>query len=198
MFYRILLNIICFFFKIIYNPKIINSNVIPKNGAVILAGNHTNNLDCLMIFLSTKRSVHFLGKKELFDSPLGFIYQKLGVISVDRTIKDFSARKSTIDILNKNEVVAIFPEGTINRTENIIMPFKYGAVSFSSKTNTIIIPFSITGNYKFRSKNLKLEFDNSLEITNNLEKYNELLQNKIIDLLIKNKFRGGKYEKTNS
>ena len=35
---------------------------IPKNGAFILAGNHTSNLDPLLLMSTTNRTLHFLAK----------------------------------------------------------------------------------------------------------------------------------------
>ena len=35
----------------------------------------------------------------------------------------------------------------INKTENIILPFKYGAVKMAKETNSYIVPFSITNKY---------------------------------------------------
>ena len=64
--YIIVRPIIKILFKFFYNPKVIGDGNIPKEGKVILAGNHTNNFDCLMLMSSTKRCIHFLAKIELF------------------------------------------------------------------------------------------------------------------------------------
>ena len=64
--YKILRPIITFLFKMLYRPKILGNENIPKTGRIILAGNHTNNLDCAMLISSTKRNIHFLAKAELF------------------------------------------------------------------------------------------------------------------------------------
>ena len=77
----------------------------------------------------------------------------------------------------------IFPEGTINRTEDIILPFKIGAVKACSETNTKLVPFVITGNYKLFRKGIKIEFLEPMIISNDLEKANQELMNKISDKL---------------
>lgn len=185
MFYKVLRSILSFIFKVIYHPQVINKSIIPKTGPIILAGNHTNNFDCLILFLTTKRKIHFLAKKELLDSKLKWIYKKMGIIPVDRSKKNNEAIKLAIEALKNNEIVVIFPEGTINKSNEVVLPFKYGTVSISSKTNAPIIPFAITGKYKFRSKNLKIELGKPLQIKKDLESYNQDLTNKVIELITK-------------
>ena len=61
---------------------------------------------------------------------------------------------------------------------------QFGAVSFSKKTNALIVPFAISGDYKFRSKNLKVKFGKPFRVGNMpLEKANEKLYNEINSLL---------------
>ena len=49
-----------------------------KNGRCILAGNHTSNLDALLIMSSTKRTIRFLAKKELYKGIFGKLIQSAG------------------------------------------------------------------------------------------------------------------------
>jgi len=39
--------------------------LIPSKGKIILAGNHTNNFDSVLLLATTKRQIHFLAKDEL-------------------------------------------------------------------------------------------------------------------------------------
>ena len=54
-----------YFCKIFYRPAYIGLENIPKDGSIVLAGNHTNNLDCILLISSTNRTIHFLAKDEL-------------------------------------------------------------------------------------------------------------------------------------
>ena len=47
--YKIVRPFLYLYMKFKYNPVIINKEEIPKEGSIILAGNHTNNLDCLLL-----------------------------------------------------------------------------------------------------------------------------------------------------
>ena len=66
LFYRIVRPILTFLFKVLYRPTIIGKEHIPKSGRIVIAGNHTNNFDCVLLIASTKRCVHFLAKDELY------------------------------------------------------------------------------------------------------------------------------------
>ena len=59
LFYKIIRPLVKIFF-LLYNPKIEGKENIPREGRIVLAGNHTHLFDCLFLIVSTKRAVHFL------------------------------------------------------------------------------------------------------------------------------------------
>ena len=182
IFMKIIRPIITLLFKIIYNPTIIGKENIPKKGKIILAGNHTNNLDCLLLISSVKRNIHFLAKDELWKGPKKIIFNNLGLIKVNRRKKDKECLINAINYLKNEKVIGIFPEGTIGKKE--LLPFKIGAVKMAYETNSEIIPFVITGKYKILFNNLKIEFCKPIKIKNNdLTKENENLRNIIIKMV---------------
>lgn len=175
-------------FKIWYHPTIIGSENIPKDGRLIVAGNHIHIFDPILVGSSTKRRMYSLAKKELFDSGFGFFFRAVGCIPIDRKQKNEESKQKIIDCLNEENMIYIAPEGTRNKTDKLLLDFKYGAVSFAKKTNTKIVPYGITGEYKFRSKNLKIVFDEPIDFKDlSVQESNELLYNKVKKLLIDNK-----------
>ena len=185
--YKVVRPIVTFLFKIIFRPKYIGLENIPKDGAFILAGNHTNNLDCIFLMSATKRTIHFLAKEELIKGPQKILFKNMGIIPVNRKIHDKYALTNAIKVLNEGKVIGIFPEGTFNKSKNPILPFKIGAVKMASTTNKVIIPFIITGKYKIISNNLKIEFlkKESIPREKDLTSYNEKLMNIISEKLRK-------------
>lgn len=177
--YRILRPIIWVLMKIVFRPKYIGLENIPKEGRVVLAGNHTSFFDCVLIISTTKRTVHFLAKDSLMKGFKKVLFGNMGIIPVNRAIHDKNALQAAIDALNNDEVIGIFPEGTINRTNDIIMPFKMGAVKMSSETDSNIVPFTITGGYKvFGRQRPTIEFYKPIKAKNkDLNKDNEKLMN---------------------
>lgn len=188
IFYKIVRPLVWLFIKIFYHPTVIGLENIPKEGRILIAGNHTKWLDPVMLVGIVKRQVHFLAKDELFHGISRGIVKGMGCVPVNRKIHDKNALQGAIDFLNKDLCVGIFPEGTINRTSDIIMPFKIGAVKACFETNTKLVPFVITGKYKVFGKSIKIEFLKPLNISDDLDKENQIF----MDLVSEKIVEGGK------
>lgn len=186
--FPILRPIVVFLLKVLYRIEIVNKENIPKDGPMVFVGNHKHNYDFISLISATKRTVHFLAKKELIDKH-GWLFNRLGIIPVDRSSKNKEAIKMAIDMLNKGEIIGIFPEGTFNKTEYIIKPFKYGAVKIASEAKCPIVPFAIVGEYKLLKKGLKIIFGKPFFVKDkqDLTKENIKLMNEVIRLLKKEK-----------
>ncbi len=183
--YKIISKLIVFLGNIWFGGKIYGKENIPKEGRVILAGNHTGNFDSYLLFKSTNRTIHILGKIELFKGPFGFIFKMMKLIPVDRKGDTSSAKEMTINLLNEEEVVGIFPEGTFHK-KDILLPFKPGVISFATKTNSLIIPFAITGEFKFRA-HPSITWGKPIDINKIKTDKVEYLENVVRELITKEK-----------
>lgn len=267
--YKILKPILGIIYKLWYNPKIIGAENIPDRGSILMVGNHIHLMDQCNVIISTKRVLHFMAKKEYFESKFAWFFKNVGCIPVDRSKKDEKATNKAIEVLNNNLALGLFPEGTRNglkeekikeiynlylkdnlsyqeaivklkknktsqynfledlflkkiitkdefidnifeideflkdliinkriTTEeyfsNLLLPFKFGAVSMASKTNSYLVPYAITGEYKFRSNNLVIRIGKSFKIGNDLEKENQRLYEEIKKLMKENLNNNGK------
>ena len=176
-------------FILLYRPTYINKENIPKTGSIILAGNHTSKLDPLLLMSSTNRCIHYLAKIELFKGPKKIFFRNLGIIPLDRSKKNPEAINKANEYLNNNKVIGIFPESTINKTNNIIMPFKYGTVKMAKETNSFIVPFAITKKYKLLKKSITITFGKPYKVTKELKIENTKLENKVIELIRRNQWK---------
>lgn len=183
--YRVVRGPLTACFKAVYKPSIVGKRYIPEDGRIILAGNHTNYFDCILVASATKRCVHYLAKDELMKGPLKFIFKGLGIIPVNRRQKDKAALDAAEGVLNDEKVIGIFPEGTINRTDDVIMPFKFGAVKMARDTDTAIVPFVISGKYKPFERSVKIRFFEPVKASENLEEANGILMETVASELIK-------------
>lgn len=179
-FYKIVRAPLTAIFNGIYKPSIIGKRNIPENGRIVLAGNHTNYFDCLLVASATKRCVHYLAKDELMKGPLKFIFKGLGIIPVNRRSKDPAAVLTAEQYLRDEQIIGIFPEGTINRTDDVIMPFKFGAVKMANDTDSPIVPFVITGKYKPFERSVKIRFFEPFKVENGDFK---TANNKLMDIV---------------
>jgi len=184
--YSILRPIGIFLLKVIYNLKIINKEYIPKEGRVVLAGNHKFYFDPLSVDIATKRCVHAMCWYTYYYKA-EWLFKNVGTICVEKTNGQKSLDKA-IEYLNNDEIINISPEGSMNTTNEILLPFRKGAILMAQATNSKIIPYSITGDYKFRSKNLKICFGQPLDVSNmSFEDANKLLYDTVKELILINK-----------
>ncbi len=185
--YRIFKAFLAPIFRFWYNPKIINKKALQIEGPIIIAGNHKHLFDQCLTIISTKRVINYMAKKEYFDGKMAWFFKSVGCIPVNRQTKDNEAKNAAINVLKNGGAIGIFPEGTRNKTEKLLLPFKFGAVSIAQKTGATIIPFGLTGDYKFRSKNLIARFGTPFKVNDmTLEEANEKLYNEVKYLMKEN------------
>lgn len=179
---------ICYpFFMLLYHPKIIGKEKLNTKEGYILAGNHTAYLDVFLLIAVNKRHIHFFTKIELFNTKIkNSFFTSMGCIPVDRKKKNNGSILEGVKVLNEEKVVGIFPEGTYNRTDKIIMPFKYGAVAMAQKTSKALIPFAIVGKYQIFGKSVKIIFGEPYKLKEDLETENHKLEQKVISLIKEN------------
>jgi len=251
-------------YKLWYRPKIIGKENIPKDGSILLVGNHVHIMDQCNVIVATKRCIHFMAKKEYFDTQykegkFPWFFKGAGCIPVDRSKKDEEAVQSALEVLKEGGALGLFPEGTRNGLkedrikelyeqysqeetyqsfykkvkknktslmnyleelfqrdiiteeefldnlgdvdaylrdliklhrineeeyyEHILLPLKFGAVSMAHKTNSYLVPFAITGDYKFLSKNLTVRIGTPFKVEEDLEKANKQLDHTIKSLM---------------
>lgn len=179
IFYKVIKAIIKPLFFLIYRPKVEGLENIPREGRVLLVGNHTNYLDAPFLASIVKREIHYLAKIELFRGPKKLIFSNMGLIPVDRQKKNEQAITDAIEYLKNDKVVLIFPEGTTTKDGNLL-PFKMGAFKIAYEADSVIVPFIINGDYK---KKIKIKFLEGYKVTSDIEKENK----KLYSIILKNK-----------
>lgn len=138
--------------KIFYGMKIVGKENIPKEGQVIICGNHKSFLDPPLIEVTCGRYTRFLAKEELtknkFLAALGWIFE---VILVKRDSKEVKALKESLQTLKNGYCLALFPEGTRNGLEKG-EKVKDGAAFFALRSGAPVIPCGIKGGEKGNRK----------------------------------------------
>ncbi|WP_353894375.1 lysophospholipid acyltransferase family protein [Proteinivorax hydrogeniformans] len=153
MLYSVLRKILYPIFAIVYPYKVHGKNNIPKEGKYIVASNHISLLDPIFLVMIFPKTINFLAKKELFDVPiLGGFLKKVHVISVDRNTIDRNAVRRSIEVIQNNEILGVFPEGT--RSKDLEpLPAKPGVALFALKGECPILPVRIKGPIRLFRKN---------------------------------------------
>ena len=134
--------------KVVYRLKIVGKDNIPKEGPVIICGNHRSFLDPPLIEVTCGRYARFLAKEELtknkFLAFLGFIFD---AILVKRDSKEVTAIKESLKTLKNGDCLALFPEGTRNGLEKG-EKVKDGAAFFAVRSGAKVVPCGIKGGKK--------------------------------------------------
>lgn len=120
---------------------------IEKGKAYIYISNHTSFLDLPGIAMTIRGQFRPLAKKELLKLPVfGWITRATCVV-VDRSNNE--SRKKSLerlkDILNMGINILVFPEGTQNRTRELLQPFKDGAFRIAADSQKPMLPMVVIG-----------------------------------------------------
>lgn len=184
--YKTLKIIIGGLFKILYRPEAYGTDNIPKEGAVIFAGNHRHAFDAVVVMTNTDRIVHYMAKESIFKGLHGKILEAIGIIKVYRTKSNPMAVIEATQVLEQGGTIGIFPEGTRNRTQEELLKFRHGAVAIAQKANAPIIPFAIKGEYRLFRKGLTIEFGKPVDVSKiETEEANNYIRDEVLELLRK-------------
>ena len=138
--------------KVVYRFKLVGKENIPKEGPVIICGNHRSFLDPPLIEVTTGRYTRFLAKEELTKNKfLAYLGDVFDAILVKRDSKEVIALKESLKTLKNGNCLALFPEGTRNglaKGEKV----KDGAAFFAVRSGAPVIPCGIKGGEKGNRK----------------------------------------------
>ncbi|GEB53001.1 1-acyl-sn-glycerol-3-phosphate acyltransferase [Streptomyces cacaoi] len=127
----------------LFRPRVLGAWRMPASGPVILAVNHTHNVDGPMLMGTAPRPVHFLIKREAFVGPLGRFLRGIGQLEVDRGSADRAAILRALGVLERGGVLGIFPEGT--RGEGDFASLRAGLAYFAVRAGAPVVPVAVLG-----------------------------------------------------
>ncbi|MBM9622420.1 1-acyl-sn-glycerol-3-phosphate acyltransferase [Streptomyces zhihengii] len=137
----------------LWRPRVLGAWHVPASGPVIMAVNHSHNIDGPMLMGTAPRPVHFLIKKEAFVGPLGAFLTGIGQVQVDRTTADRTAIGNALGVLENGGVLGIFPEGT--RGEGDFASLRAGLAYFAVRSGAPIVPVAVLGSTERRGRLIK-------------------------------------------
>ena len=119
---------------------------IPSRGPAIIAANHPNVLDGLLLLVVAKRRVRFLVIDEFYSHPfLNSLFRLTGCIPVyRRATSNGDALRAAVAALERGEAIGIFPEGTTGDA-GTMRRIKPGVALLALRTGAPIVPLGIRG-----------------------------------------------------
>jgi 1-acyl-sn-glycerol-3-phosphate acyltransferase len=106
--------------RLLWRPKVIGRDNVPRRGPAILAGNHLAVIDSVILPSVLSRNVYFMAKDQYFigtgvrGALIRNIMYGLNQIPVDRSggRKSLMALDSALPVLRDGNLLGIYPEGT--------------------------------------------------------------------------------------
>jgi 1-acyl-sn-glycerol-3-phosphate acyltransferase len=129
-------------FTRIIRTTIVNADVVPTKGAVILAANHTSMIDVFFILAALRREAIAMAMAELWKSPFTrWLVEVLGQIPVVRGDPESGkqAMAAATHALEDGALVGIFPEGKCAKPGDVL-PYRPGVAVLAKDTGVPIIP----------------------------------------------------------
>ncbi len=118
---------------------------VPQKEPLLIVANHLSWFDPLLLGVILPRRVWFFTKVEMFGWPfVGWTCRVTGQIPVRRGAGDRAALEQALAYLREGRAIVIFPEGTVERKEQMI-PAYSGVAMLALRSGAIVLPIAHTG-----------------------------------------------------
>ncbi len=126
---------------------VIGEENVPTDRPVLYIGNHKSFFDIVITYARCPRLTGYVSKDSMKKVPLLSLWMKrLHCLFLNREDVKEGLKTILAGIENiKNGIsMCIFPEGTRNTTDELLLPFKEGSFKMAEKTGCPIIPMALT------------------------------------------------------
>lgn len=168
------------------NKKIAEKTM--TEGPVIFAVNHSNVHDVPTAGEIIENHCYLLASDEVRGSFNGLLFELMGVIWVTRDPRkkaktELSPKEHMYKLIEEGKTLKTFPEGTWNVSDNlIILPFRWGDVAISQKTQRPIIPLILDYDYTENTCYYNIGKPIYIRQNDNLQEVNEELRDEMATL----------------
>ena len=133
----------------LFDLRVEGAEHLPAAGSFILAANHHNYLDGVVLGVAVPRPIAFLVMPRVYRAtPLHPpLHRRIGSIPVNLERPDPGAIKRVLRALDAGRVVGIFPEGPFSQ-EGRLVPGQPGAALIALRAGVPIVPAAIEGTYE--------------------------------------------------
>ena len=122
---------------------------LPTSGPFIVAANHHNYLDGVVLGVALPRPIAFVVMPRVYNaSPLHpLFHRRVGSIPVSLERPDPGAIRRVLRMLEGGRVIGIFPEGPFSR-EGRLVPGQPGVAMIALRSGMPVVPAAIEGTYE--------------------------------------------------
>jgi len=129
--------------RVVLRLQVTGRGHVPGHGPVLLAGNHTGNLDGPLVFFTSPRGPRLLAKSEMFTGIGARVWGWLGLIPVHRGTADRTALREGLAQLRSGGALAVFPEGS--RGAGTFEEITDGLAYLALRSGAPVVPVAVHG-----------------------------------------------------
>lgn len=134
--------------------EVIGLENLPSTGSVLLAANHTHNVDGPMLFSLVRRPTSFFVKAEAFVGPIRPFLLHIGQIPVRRGTVERAPLALALETLAVGGAVGVFPEGSRGTGE--VAKVEHGIAYLAVRSGAPVVPIACAGtNAMLRRRSLR-------------------------------------------
>lgn len=119
------------------------------DGPFLLAANHHNYLDGVVLGVAVPRPISFLVMPRVYHASLlhPAFHRRIGSIPLNLSRPDPAAIRTALRALDAGRIVGIFPEGPFSR-EGRLVPGQPGVAALALRAGVPVVPAAIEGTYE--------------------------------------------------
>jgi 1-acyl-sn-glycerol-3-phosphate acyltransferase len=159
-------------FRVLWRPTVVGSELIPGDGAVIIASNHLSFIDSVVIPLAVPRRVRFLAKAEYFDGPglrgraVAWFFRQVDAVPVRRESQrdSMASLELAMGVLRGGQAFGIYPEGTRSRDGRLYRG-RNGVGWLAMASGAPVVPVCLVGTDRVQPVGARLPRLNPVQIT---------------------------------
>jgi 1-acyl-sn-glycerol-3-phosphate acyltransferase len=140
--YRLFRRAMTLLCRLLFGYRVHGKEKVPSDGPLIVASNHSQYADPVLVCVAVPRRLQWMAKKQLFVFPFRKFFEFIGSFPVDREGGGRSAIRAALAFLAEGWALGIFPEGT-HRGAGAFRGAKSGVVVLALRSGARVLPVHV-------------------------------------------------------
>ena len=137
--YRLFRRAMTLLCRLLFGYTVHGGDEVPAEGPLIVASNHGQYADPVLVCVAVPRRLQWMAKKQLFVFPFEQFFRFIGSFPVDREGGGRGAVRAALAFLAEGWALGIFPEGT-HKGDETTKAAKSGVVVLAQRAGAPVLP----------------------------------------------------------
>ena len=138
--YRLFRRAMTLLCRLLFGCRVHGGDRVPSDGPLIVASNHSQYADPVLVCVAVPRRLQWMAKKQLFVFPFTKFFEFIGSFPVDREGGGRAAIRAALAYLAEGWALGIFPEGTHRGTSR---EAKSGVIVLALRSGASVLPVHV-------------------------------------------------------